>query len=69
MARIRILVVSGLAAFWASSAGAQLLGPTPYLGQADSPFAALITAGTVVVENFEDGLLNTPNVTASAGAP
>ena len=70
MSRIRTVIVSGLfAAFWASSAGAQLLGPTPYLSQADSPFAALITAGTVVVENFEDGALNTPNVAASAGAP
>ena len=56
-------LVSGLA-------GAQtLLGPTPYLSQADSPFAAAITGGTVVLETFEDGLLNVPNVTASAGAP
>jgi len=56
-------LVSGLA-------GAQtLLGPTPYLSQADSPFAAAITGGTVLLETFEDGLLNVPNVTASAGAP
>ena len=55
-------LVSGLA-------GAQtLLGPTPYLSQADSPFAAAITGGSVVLETFEDGLLNVPNVTASAGA-
>lgn len=57
------VLVSGLA-------GAQtLLGPTPYLSRADSPFAAAITGGTVVLETFEDGLLNVPNVTASAGAP
>lgn len=58
------------AAFCAASAGAQtFLGPTPYTSQADSPFAAQIAAGTVVLETFEDGLLNVPNVTASIGAP
>ena len=56
-------LVSGLAS------AQTLLGPTPYLSQADSPFAAAITGGTVVLETFEDGLLNVPNVTASAGAP
>jgi hypothetical protein len=39
-------------------AGAVPLGPLPYLETNDSPFLAQINAGTVVVENFEDGLLN-----------
>ncbi len=47
---------------------AQLLGPTPYLSPNNSPFAADIAGGTVFLENFEDNLLNTPGVTASAGA-
>ena len=57
-------------ALWATTAGAQsLLGPTPYTSQADSPFAAQIVGGSVTLETFEDGLLNTPFVSASAGAP
>lgn len=71
-AGIRSIVTSCMvaAAFCAAPAGAQtFLGPTPYTSQAASPFAALITGGTVVLETFEDGLLNVPNVTASAGAP
>lgn len=69
--RIRIGLGSFLVTFalWTSAAGAQsLLGPTPYLSQADSPFVAEIGAGTVVLETFEDGLLNTPFVSASTGA-
>ena len=46
-----------------------LIGPTPYLCQSDSPFFASIAAGTTYLETFEDGLFNTPGVTASAGAP
>ena len=61
-----LLLASG---FWAAAASAQVLGPTAYTSQANSPFASLITGGTVALETFEDGLLNVPNVTASAGAP
>jgi len=62
--------VLALGAFVSGLAGAQtLLGPTPHLSQADSPFAAAITGGTVLLETFEDGLLNQPNEVASAGAP
>jgi uncharacterized repeat protein (TIGR01451 family) len=43
-------------------------GPIPYLCQNDSPFFAGIQAGTVALENFEDGLFNQPGVTASAGS-
>jgi len=47
------------------SAHAALLGPIPYLSTADSPF----TGGHSYfhLEDFEDGLLNVPGVTASAG--
>jgi hypothetical protein len=48
---------------------ATLLGPLPYLEVADSPFAADISAGSVVLEDFEDNLLDVPGVTASAGNP
>lgn len=49
-----------------SQAQAQLLGPTPYLSLADSPFAGGSFA-YFHLENFEDGLLNTPGVSAAIG--
>ena len=69
---MRITAIRGLflaLGFWAAGTSAQVLGPTPYTSQANSPFAGLITGGSVALETFEDGLLNVPNVTASAGAP
>lgn len=48
------------------AANAGLLGPTPYLSFADSPF----NGGSFSyfhLENFEDHLFNTPGVSASAG--
>jgi len=42
------------------------IGPTPYLSSADSPWTALF-GPTFYLENFEDGVLNTPGVTASIG--
>lgn len=45
---------------------AQLLGPAPYLSSADSPFATL-PAGALVIEDFEDGLLNLAGVSTNAG--
>lgn len=49
---------------WSAASHADILGPTPYLGVADSPFAGL---PGFQLEDFEDGLLNLPGVTASAG--
>lgn len=49
----------------ASGHGATLVGPTPYLSQADSPFAP---TGTFYLENFEGGALGTPGVTPSTGS-
>lgn len=48
-------------------AAAQPTGPSPYLSVADSPFASL-TLRYFHLETFEDGALNTPGVTASAGS-
>jgi hypothetical protein len=46
------------------AAAAQMFGPTAYLSAADSPFSA---AGHVqfYLEDFEDGLLNTPGLAAT----
>ncbi|MFM9956725.1 MAG: hypothetical protein ACKVZJ_01505 [Phycisphaerales bacterium] len=63
-----VVSASALAFAFASagSAHAALLGPTPYLSFADSPFSALALP-TFHLENFEDGALNTPGVVASGG--
>lgn len=45
---------------------AQLLGPTPYLSAADSPFTG-ISFTYFHLENFESGALMVPGVTPSAG--
>ena len=44
------------------------IGPLVYTCQNDSPFFAAITAGTVALETFEDGLFNVAGATASAGS-
>jgi len=51
----------------ASSAEASLFvyEPSPYLGSFDSPFFDGIQAGTIFLEDFEDGELNTPFVIAN----
>jgi len=56
-----------LAAGAASVAHAGLIGPTAYLSSADSPFSPFAGFTYFHLENFEDHLLNTPGVTASAG--
>ena len=74
MASRRIRFVRGLAVgasllVAASLASGQtFLGPSAYLSQADSPFAASITAGTTFLETFESGALTTPGVSASTGS-
>jgi hypothetical protein len=44
-----------------------ILGPTPYLSFNDSPFKS-VNFNYFYLENFEDGLLNTPGVTASSAS-
>jgi hypothetical protein len=62
------VLVFGLFVATAADA-ATFLGPTPYLSQADSPFDLSGLGVSFYLEDFEDGLLNTPGVTASAGDP
>ena len=44
---------------------ATLLGPTPYAGPSDSPFDLSNLGTDVFLEDFEDGLVNTPGVITS----
>ncbi|MDI1320139.1 MAG: hypothetical protein PSW75_08095, partial [bacterium] len=63
----RLTLVLGILAFAAALPAQTLLGPTPYLSFADSPF----NAGSFTyfhLETFEDGLFNTPGVSASTGS-
>ena len=62
------VVVGAILAAASGAAGQTFIGPSPYLSQADSPFAASITAGTTFLETFETGALTTPGVTASTGS-
>lgn len=68
MNRILLLTCTStaLTMLTAAHAHAALLGPTPYLSSADSPFAGLGLA-TFHVEDFEDGALNTPGLFANGG--
>ena len=64
-------VITGIAAALAlggiaTAQGATILGPTPYLQASDSPFAS-VSFSQFHLENFEDGLLNTPGATVSGG--
>ncbi len=49
-----------------ASAAADGIGPSPYLSSADSPFAGIGFAA-FYLEDFEDGLVNTPGLGAGAG--
>lgn len=62
-----LLSVAALAALSASALSQ--LGPSAYLQTSDSPWASEIGSSTFYLEDFEDLALNTPGVTASAGAP
>ncbi len=42
------------------------VGPSPYLSAADSPFD--LSASNAYLEDFEDGMLNTPGVVANTGS-
>jgi hypothetical protein len=46
-------------------ANATLIGPTPYLSSADSPFLPSTGFTYFHLDDFEDGLLNTPGASAS----
>jgi len=67
MKRLCLAILLALA-ICASSAFAQLVGPTPYLSDADSPFAGL-GLSSFYLEDFEDSALKVPGVVASVGVP
>jgi hypothetical protein len=48
-------------------ANAALIGPTPYLTSADSPFLPSTGFTYFYLDDFEDGVLNTPGASASGG--
>lgn len=61
------LLASGLAS-QAQAATATFITSAPYVQFSDSPFASIASGNpNFFLENFEDGALNTPGVTASAG--
>jgi hypothetical protein len=60
MPRTLLPLVGLVAAF---SVSAQWFGPSPYLGFADSPFSSGGYSSYFHLENFEDGLLNSPGLT------
>jgi len=62
-----VLLATGMVS-QAQAATATFLTSAPYLQFADSPFAAIASGNpNFFVEDFEDGALNTPGVTASFG--
>lgn len=64
---LRHLATAVLAcSFVAPAAGATLIGPTPYSGFAGSPFSG-VTHSSFQLEDFEDGSLNVPGVSADTG--
>lgn len=64
MHRLTIAALCGTLA--APAFGATFFGPTPYLSLADSPF---LGSPNFTLEDFEDGLFNTPGVTVDVGDP
>jgi hypothetical protein len=63
----KLLFVSFGTAF-AVLAQAQLLGPTPYLSQADSPWTGLAGFEYFHLDNFQTGAQTAPGVVASSGS-
>src|SRR4051812_2007450 len=61
---IIVALLLGILAAVGNANAATYFGPTPYLSVADSPF--VVTPG-FVLEDFEDGALNIPGVSASSG--
>lgn len=65
---MRHLIVSASLLCMVAVGNAQSLGPSPYLSFSDSPFFAG-TWSYFHLEDFEDGLFNTPGVTRDNGNP
>lgn len=62
--RSSIAAFAALLALGSAPAAAALLGPTPYLSQADSPFNPASFAN-FYLEDFEDAALNTPGLSVN----
>ena len=62
--KIVIATFAGVLVMLPRVAAASLIGPTPYSSFADSPFAGG-SFSWFYVEDFEDGLINTPGVSVS----
>ena len=58
--------ISAVLVFGAGASAATMYGPAPYLNDVDSPFVPA-SYSWFYMEDFEDGALNTPGVSASAG--
>lgn len=61
------LAIAGISAVHAQVTidNGQGTGPTPYLQTSDSPWLSQIGSANFYLEDFEDGLLNTPGVSSS----
>lgn len=62
---MRRTFVSLLAVCVAAVSFGQGTGPLPYLQASDSPWSSIFSDPSFYLENFEDGLLNTPGVTGN----
>lgn len=67
MNRILSVALLTLTLPWGSASAATLLGPGAYLSTADSPLAGLSGYSYFHLEDFEDGLFNTPGVSVNSG--
>lgn len=70
LAVARIYLVAAAMTVTVVTSGAQattLIGPSPYLSTADSPFSAVSGFTYFHLEDFEDGAFNTPGVTETGG--
>lgn len=66
--RVSVVIAAVMIASVAPDEGALILfGPTPYLSAADSPFS--LSSPGLLLEDFEDGALDTPGVSSTNGAP
>lgn len=61
-------LIAAFGALFGQAAQGGLIGPSAYLQSSDSPFSGE-SFEYFYLEDFEDGLLNVPGVSASAGAP
>jgi hypothetical protein len=73
----KLLVTATLLSMGTGAVQAQIFGPTPYLafdntlpgaGSAISPFSSIGFSDYFHLETFQDGLLNTPGVSAASGS-